>query len=205
MHKMEIKQLSLNNEVNNGTHWEIKIRLLTSEQIWIGDLPQPCFFRGRGFKEIICWAWKELDNNLRCVTGVVPLCFAGTTDKLPFAWSPSHLLASEIPEKGSILWLRVWGIGLIAAIFGFCWRTPPFTPPKTLYPDGLVSWHGPDLFRLAGGAINQLGGLGRIELFWLSCLACLVQKKRRRSASSFSKEATDKPWMLAIPRVTKLR
>lgn len=79
----------------------------------MGLLPQPCFFSGRGFNDIICFAWNELDNDFRCILGFDPmlLCFVGgATDMLlAFTWLAveSTQLAPEIPEKGIILWRRI--------------------------------------------------------------------------------------------------
>lgn len=191
-----------------GWHWNLCLEMqtlfktfvgfnmirLTSEQTRIGLLPQPCFFKGRGFKEIICLAWYELENDFRCIAEVDPtlLCFAGGgTDKLALTWPPSCPSASEIPEKGSILWWRIWGIGLIAATFnlfraGSRGMVTPFTNPaflsslsilleatwlaqaRSLWCPGLVCWDGSTLFLLGGGGLNQLGILMGVKLlFWI--------------------------------------
>lgn len=38
----------------------------------MGLLPQPCFFKGRGFGEIICLACKEFEYDFLCVIGLDP-------------------------------------------------------------------------------------------------------------------------------------
>lgn len=69
----------------------------------------------------------------------------------------------------------------------------------------LFSLHGSDLFLLGKGGVNQWGIWDRRASWFVVSLICFPQKKSRRCASSFSKEATDNPWMLATPRTTKLR
>ena len=150
------------------------------------------------------------------------LCFTGvTTGKVTLTWPPSCPSASDIPENGVILWRRTWGIGLIAATFNLCLAGSKgmLTPFRNLvslssssilldmpsWEAGVVPWLGSDLFRLGAGGLNQLGGLLKIKSSLQVSFPCLEQKKSRRSASSFSKEATGNPWMLAIPSATKLR
>lgn len=201
----------------------------TSEHTCNGFLPQPCFFRGRGFKDMTCFAWYELEVDFRWEAGVIPeLCFAGGGAKLAFTGPPSCTSASAILEKGSIFWWRTWGMGLKAAIlilrlwvmlgkptpfdnisslsllssFLMKVRLPAAKPFTALV---LISWQIEDLFRLGGGGLNQDGGLLIFRLLEKPFFPCLEQKNRSRSASSLSNEATANPWMLAIPRATKLR
>lgn len=214
--------------INLQQEKERKREKLTSEQTCIGFLSQPCFFKGRGFKEIICLAWYEVDNDLRWLTGFAPtmLCFVdGTTGKLAFTWPPSCPFDSEIPENGSIFWWRIWGMGRIAATFnllltGTKGLVIPFINPVSLsswssrfraaWPPGSkpfreLSWDITDLFLLGAGGLNQIGGLPTLKVFAWASLPCFLQKKRSRSASSFSNEATANPCTLAMPSATKQR
>jgi len=191
----------------------------------MGARLHPCFFIGNGFKGIIGCVCKELDIDFLWLGAAgTTLCFTGATGKFGFIWLPSYTLVSGI--NGSILWCREWGMGFNAASFNLSlegsegmwipsinpfsllsWlplgQTPPFSADSVPAVMGRDSWPGLCLSLIRKA--DHRGGRKRILSSTIESLPCLVQKKRRRSASSFSKEATGLPWTLAMPSATKLR
>lgn len=191
---------------------------LTSEQTWIGLRSQPCFLSGKGLREIICLDWKDFVDDLRYAreAGLITLCLTGGADGPSLASPSSNPSLWELRWNTCILRGWMWGIGLRAAAFSLCRPKSltslfslsirlPFANASSLW-WGLVVQLCSCLFLLGAGGVNQIGTFEGEKLKSLGELLSWLwpeQKKRRRSASSLSKEATASPWILAIPRATK--
>lgn len=102
-------------------------------------------------------------------------------------------------------------MGLIAATFDLCFMdekgtegpAAPFSPKRE--DEDRSSFDSRPGFDLSlEREEDHLGGLKVALSLICESFSCLLQKKRSRSASCLSKEATGVPWILAIPSVTKL-
>lgn len=188
----------------------------TSEHTWIGNLSHPCFFIGRGLSWITDGVWDGPDVDFLCVVGAedTKLCFTGgAAGKLVLTRLVSWRPVSGKPMNGCICCFLEWGIGLIVAGFSLAWEDGneegssirSFLSSKTPFAPKRCGLDAEATLVLS--LVREADNLGRWKYGPFSLaksLLWLEQKKRRRSASRLSNEATGVPFIQPIPSATKL-
>lgn len=190
--------------------------MCTSEHTWMGNLSHPCFFIGRGFNWMTDGVWDGPDVDFLCAVGAedTKLCFTGgATGKLGLTRLVSWSAVSGKPMKGCICCFREWGIGLIVAGFNLALKDGNEEGPSIRFFLSSKTPFLPNRFgfdsevALVLSLVSEADHLGRWKYGPFSLtksLRWLVQKKRRRSASRLSNEATGVPVIEPIPSATKL-
>ena len=172
---------------------------------------------GSGFSWMIDWAWDGPEVDFLCAVveaGAELWCLTGgATGKFGLAWLVSWTLASGKPIKGCICCCREWGIGLIVAGFNFPLKdvseegpsTGAFLSSEVPFTTNKFDFDSEPVFALS--LVREADHLGRWKYGPLSPAESFrwpVQKKRRRSASCLSNEATGVAFTQPTPSATRL-
>lgn len=163
---------------------------------------------------MIDWAWDGPEVDFLCVVGAAgtELCFTGgAAGKFGLTWLVSWTVASRKPIKGCICCFLEWGMGLIVAGFNFALEDEEGPSIRRFLSSGIpfapnnFGFDSRPTFTLS--LVRDADHLGRWKYgpFSIAKSLCwFVQKKRRRSASRLSNEATGVPFIQPIPSATKL-